>query len=97
MTIAVETIFAIIEQYLSKYYADPVEDEETQCHVFENEEQFLNFSIQLNEMLINLAEFDNCGGGSFVDSLRSDVAILIIFVCEDNETSICSKTFSISY
>jgi len=97
MTITIETVFAIIEQYLSKYYADPVEDETTPCLVFEDEEHFLDFSIEFNEILINLAEFENCGGGSFVNSLRSDAAVLIIFFCDENKTSICSKDFTISY
>lgn len=97
MTICAETIFILIEQYLSKYYDEPVENEETPCLTFEDEEQFLDFSIEFNEMLINLTEFENFGGGSFTNSLRSDVAVLMLFLCDEEETQICTKNFLISY
>lgn len=97
MTVYTETILMLIEQYLSKYYAESSEEEETPILVFEDEEHFLDFSIEFNEMLINLAEFDNFGGGSFTNSLRSDAAVLLLFFCDEGGTHVFSKDFLISY
>lgn len=98
MTIATEMIFMFLEKYLNSFYTeDDGSEEETATLEFEDENAFLDFEVRFNEMIINLAEFDNFGGGAFVSTIRGDFATLTLYFYEDEGVTVCTKSFIISY
>ena len=98
MIIATEMIFMFLEKYLNSFYAeDDGNEEETATLEFKDENAFLDFEIRFNEMIINLAEFDNFGGGAFVSTIRGDFATLTLYFYEDEGVTVCTKSFIISY
>ena len=98
MTIVNEMIFAMIETVMAPFYAEDNE-EETPVLEFENENAFLDFEVKINEMIVNLSEFDNFDGGAFISTMCGDFATLMLyFRQEDNfAVDICTKYFIISY
>ena len=100
MYIVNELIIMILEAFMNSFYANDDEtEEETAVLEFENENAFLKFETELNEMIINLTEFDNFGGGAFVSTIRGDYASLLLYFYDEekDDVIICNKKFVINY
>ena len=92
-----EVLFSMIKAMFSAQCSEETKEDEMPILEFDNEKDFLNFNIKVNETLVNLAEFDNFNGGEFVTTMSQDFGVLILFFIEEEDLVIVQKKFLISY
>lgn len=84
----------LVESLFSPYYTDK---EDVYSLYFPDRNTMLNFKEDMNEQIEKLSEFANVFGGGFLIDKSESVAQLTLFVGENEDLSILTKTFSINY
>ena len=98
MFVKSDVLFSIINAIFLSRCIEETKTEAIPTLEFNNEEEFLDFDIKVNEILVNLAEFENFDGGSFVTTITQSLGVLILFfVDEEKNTIMIQKKFYISY